>query len=76
MLTAGLMITGCYNKFDEVPPLVTYDSKEAFEEAFPECEYKTIEELNRRWNLNLFSQAYDRFEQIPAPEQAQAQVWF
>ena len=45
MLTAGLMITGCYNKFDEVPPLVTYDSKEAFEEAFPECEYKTIEEL-------------------------------
>lgn len=47
MLTAGLMITGCYNKFDEVPPLVTYDSKEAFEEAFPECEYKTIEELKQ-----------------------------
>jgi len=28
--------------------------------------YGTIENLNRRWNLNLFSQAYDRFDQIPA----------
>lgn len=29
-------------------------------------EYGTVDELNRRWNLNLFSQAYDSFEQIPA----------
>ncbi len=28
--------------------------------------YGTIENLNRQWNLNLFSQAYDRFDQIPA----------
>lgn len=28
--------------------------------------YGTIEELNRQWNLNLFSQAYDTFEEIPA----------
>lgn len=28
--------------------------------------YKTIENLNKQWNLNLFSQAYDRFDQIPA----------
>ncbi|MBE5791756.1 MAG: hypothetical protein E7322_06315 [Clostridiales bacterium] len=27
--------------------------------------YKTIENLNRQWNLNLFSQAYDSFDQIP-----------
>ena len=40
MLTAGLMITGCYNKFDEVPPLVTYDSKEAFEEALDQLTAK------------------------------------
>ena len=38
--------------------------------AYLEEKYKTIEELNRRWNLNLFSQAYDRFEQIPAPERS------
>lgn len=31
-----------------------------------EEKYKTIENLNARWNLNLFSQAYDRFDQIPA----------
>lgn len=29
--------------------------------------YGTIENLNERWNLNLFSQAYDRFEQVPRP---------
>ena len=28
-------------------------------------EYGTVENLNARWNLNLFSQAYDRFEQVP-----------
>ena len=28
--------------------------------------YGTIENLNSQWNLNLFSQAYDSFEQIPA----------
>ena len=31
-----------------------------------EEKYGSIENLNRRWNLNLFSQAYDSFEQIPA----------
>lgn len=29
--------------------------------------YGTVEELNRRWNLHLFSQAYDSFDQVPAP---------
>ena len=29
--------------------------------------YGTIDELNRRWNLHLFSQAYDSFEQVPLP---------
>lgn len=33
-------------------------------------EYGTVEELNNRWNLNLFSQAYDSFEQIPAAHRA------
>ena len=28
-------------------------------------EYGSVEKLNARWNLNLFSQAYDRFEQVP-----------
>ena len=28
-------------------------------------EYGTVENLNARWNLNLFSQAYDRFDQVP-----------
>ena len=27
--------------------------------------YGTVENLNARWNLNLFSQAYDRFDQVP-----------
>lgn len=29
--------------------------------------YDTIENLNNRWNLNLFSQAYDSFDQVPRP---------
>ena len=29
--------------------------------------YGTIENLNRRWNLNLFSQEYDDFSQVPQP---------
>jgi len=29
--------------------------------------YGTVEQLNKRWNLNLFSQWYDSFEQIPMP---------
>lgn len=29
--------------------------------------YGTIENLNNRWNLNLFSQEYDDFTQIPRP---------
>ena len=29
--------------------------------------YGTVENLNRRWNLNLFSQWYDSFEQVPMP---------
>ena len=33
-----------------------------------EKKYGTIENLNARWNLTLFSQAYERFDQIPAPE--------
>ncbi len=30
--------------------------------------YGTVEELNRRWNLNIFSQAYTRFDQVPQPK--------
>lgn len=29
-------------------------------------EYGSVEEINRRWNLNLFSQAYDDIDDIPA----------
>lgn len=32
--------------------------------------YTTIENLNHQWNLNLFSQAYDSFDEIPAPVSA------
>lgn len=32
--------------------------------------YGTIDALNRAWNLNLFSQWYDSFDQIPAPRDA------
>ena len=31
--------------------------------------YGTIENLNKRWNLNLFSQAYDDFSQVPQPRE-------
>lgn len=30
--------------------------------------YGTVENLNRQWNLNLFSQAYTSFDQIPQPK--------
>ena len=30
--------------------------------------YGSIENLNKRWNLNLFSQAYESFDQIPQPK--------
>ena len=30
--------------------------------------YGSIENLNRQWNLHLFSQAYDSFDQIPQPK--------
>ena len=33
-------------------------------------EYGTIDALNEAWNLNLFSQWYDDFEDIPAPRHA------
>ena len=32
--------------------------------------YKTIDNLNQAWNLNLFSQWYDDFSEIPAPRDA------
>jgi len=35
--------------------------------AFLEKKYGTVEELNRRWNSNIFSQWYDRFDQVPMP---------
>lgn len=53
--------------------IYTYDSncycehcRKAFAE-YLENKYGTIDNLNRRWNLNLFSQWYDSFEQIPMP---------
>ena len=36
--------------------------------AHLEKKYMTIDELNRRWNLNLFSQWYDRFDQVSMPQ--------
>ena len=35
-----------------------------------EKKYGTVEALNAAWNLNLFSQAYDCFEEVPAPNLA------
>ncbi len=29
--------------------------------------YGSVEEINKRWNLNLFSQAYDSIDDIPVP---------
>lgn len=34
------------------------------------AKYGTIDALNEAWNLNLFSQWYDEFEDIPAPRNA------
>ncbi len=31
------------------------------------AKYVSVEEINKEWNLNLFSQAYDEIEDIPAP---------
>ena len=39
----------------------------AFQEHL-RARYGSIENLNDRWNLNLFSQAYDSFDQIPQPK--------
>ena len=47
MLAIGVVLTGCYNDFDEVPTLVTYDSEESFKGAFPDCEAITIEDLKQ-----------------------------
>lgn len=47
-----------------------YDYSPAAAEAFArwlESKYGTIDELNRRWGLEFWSQAYGRFEQIPMP---------
>ena len=38
----------------------------AFEDHL-RARYGTIETLNARWDLNLFSQAYDDFSQVPQP---------
>lgn len=38
--------------------------------AYLEKKYTTIDELNRRWNLNLFSQWYDRFDQVSMPQRS------
>lgn len=31
--------------------------------------FKTVKNLNEQWNLNLWSMAYTRFDQVPAPRQ-------
>ncbi len=36
-------------------------------QAYLETKYGTVEHLNRSWNLELFSQAYDSFMEIPIP---------
>ena len=52
--------------YSQMPGCVCEHCKEAFF-ADLEKEYGSVEELNRRWNLNLFSQAYDDFTEIPPP---------
>lgn len=53
--------------------IYTYDSNCYCEHCrrefakYLERKYKTVENLNKRWNLNLFSQWYDSFEQVPMP---------
>ena len=32
-----------------------------------EAKYGTADNMNRAWNLNLFSQAYDEFDEVPIP---------
>lgn len=41
-------------------------------QAWLKAKYKTIENLNEIWATDLWSQTYDRFEQIPMPT---AKVW-
>ncbi len=41
--------------------------KKAFREHLRE-KYGTVENLNRRWNHNIFSQAYEDFSQVPQPK--------
>lgn len=48
---AGCFCPTCINKFHR----------------WLEKRYTTIDNLNRAWNLSLFSQWYDTFDQIPAP---------
>ncbi len=38
--------------------------------AYLKEKYKTIDALNAAWNLHLFSQGYDAFEEIPLPRDA------
>ncbi len=40
--------------------------QKAFHEKLQQ-KYGTIGHLNESWNLNLFSQWYDAFEEIPSP---------
>ncbi len=47
MLSVGIFMSGCYSDFGDVPPMVTYDSEQAFQEAFPDCQYRTIEQLKQ-----------------------------
>lgn len=47
MLSVAVFMAGCYSDFGEVPALTVYDSEEAFQQAFPNCEYRTIEQLKQ-----------------------------
>ena len=47
MLSVGIFMSSCYSDFGDVPPMVTYDSEQAFQEAFPDCQYRTIEQLKQ-----------------------------
>ncbi len=47
------------------------DRSQAAREAFPKWlqqRYGSVEEMNRRWGLEFWSQAYNRFEQVPLPQ--------
>ena len=45
------------------------ECKKGFHEYLAQ-KYISVDNLNKRWNLNIFSQRYTRFEQVPMPSRS------